>query len=224
MISVKGWYRLVVIALVFAILAPTFYTVNTNHGSITKPKPIKIDYSKYRVTENHTYVDVAQKLIEDQVGENYFAEHLYLYSTAFNPTNENWHAQVLYAYKLKIGNHSNLEDVSVWFNNDGTIAWTQGIPPKNMLMPFNVTREEAISIAEKYQPPTNGSLIGAGIRNIATFQILPKYGGYAWVVDYWHMDTMDSSGVSYGTTTDVFIDLYTGTVINSVTSSWIAQP
>jgi hypothetical protein len=167
---------------------------------------------------------IAAKLIIDKVGYDYFQANFYLYSQqVLNSTDGDWFAQVLYAYVLRVGNHTNLDDSSVWFNEDGQVIRTQGIPEEGNLMPFKVTEDQAIAIARYVAKPGDYTRLDANIRNIGTFDLSPRVNKYAWVVSFWKVTSTDSVyGRSSGTSTDVILDVYTGWVYSVRTYQWEA--
>jgi hypothetical protein len=207
--------------MLLAVIASSLY-YSQQKPEITIPDNVSIDYSRYKVTQNTTYLKVAKQIMVDWLGEDYFNKHFYLYdNVTFNPSGEDWYADVLYAYKLEVGNHINLEDFSVQFDRNGTVVMVRGVPPKNMLMPFTVTEEQAVDIAKDYLKPSNDTKVRTVlIRNIGGNWI-PSYNGYAWDVQYWKVDSYYSNGAERsGISIDVFVDLYTGAVITSKTGNW----
>jgi len=156
---------------------------------------------------------IVAKLILDKVGQAYFQNNFYLYSqVVLNGTDGDWFAQILYAYVLRVGNHTNLEDSSVWFDEGGNVIRTQGIPEVDNLMPFNVTEDQAIAIARSAAEPGDYFRLDANIRNVGTFDLSPRVDKYAWVVSFWKVTSANNSGLSSGTVTDVVLDVCTGWV------------
>ena len=185
----------------------------------------------YRNITTETYLklkeetpQIAAKLIMDKVGYDYFQTNFYLYSQqVLNRTDGDWFAQVLYAYVLRVGNHTNLDDTSVWFNEKGNVIRTQGIPEEGNLMPFKVTEDQAIGIAQHAAKPGSYTRLDANIRNVGTFDLSPRVDKYAWVISFWKVTSTDNTyGRSSGTTTDVILDVYTGWVYSVRTYQWEA--
>ena len=167
---------------------------------------------------------IAAKLIIDKVGDDYFRENFYLYSqVVLNSTDGDWFVQVLYAYVLRIGNHTNLDDTSIWFDEEGQVIRTQGIPEQGNLMPFKVTEDQAIGIALYAAKPGPYTRLDTNIRNVGTFDMSPRVDRYAWVISFWKVASTDTVyGRSSGTTTDVVLDVYSGWVYSIRTYQWEA--
>ncbi len=188
-----------------------------------------LPYTGYRNITAATYLklreetpQIAAKMISASVGEDYFNRHFQLYHVeVLNSTDGDWFAQVLYAYVLEVGNHTNVDDTSIWFDEYENVVRVEGIPSKDCLMPFNVTEEQAIELAKERIKPTGDYKTEAGIHNIKNYPLTKGLNKYTWVVTFRRV-TSSTGYSSTGTDTVVILDVFTGEIYGVDEYAWTA--
>ena len=168
---------------------------------------------------------ITEGLIVSSVGEDYFKAHFRLGNVfVYNSTDGDWFAQAQYLYEVSVGNYTGICDASAWFNERGEVIYVEGIPRRDNLMPFSVTREQAIELAKYRGKPGQFNGVDAEIRYIGTYTILPRVDKYAWDINFWRITGGDPmlGGVT-GIMTDVIIDANTGYVYRVRSTNYSAM-
>ena len=160
----------------------------------------------------------ARKMIIDSVGEEYFNLHFTLHSIGLNDWEpENWLTQVKYMYNIEIGNYSREIEVDMYFDKINNFLRSSAIPSSDNLMPFNVTREEAIRTALNVRPGSYVE-IEAEICHINRLLNKTSLGKYVWNVSLYNTPRY----VRSGSLIRVLIDPHTNEIYEIERIGWTA--
>jgi hypothetical protein len=157
--------------------------------------------------------DQARQMLIDNVGDYYYRQHFSFKETQYNTWDPNdWLTVIIYNYRVGVGNYSKAVEVSFIFDKMGAFIRSEGVPSRDTLMPFKVTREQAI---------------GVGLTKVTGYvEVTAEIGGirgsserYCWNVCFYHSPRSSKQG----SVTGVFVDLYTGEILSVETVSWTAS-
>jgi len=158
----------------------------------------------------------ARELLVEAVGEEYVTEYFEFEGVQFNDWEpEDWLSSVKYYYKIRVGNYTASREVYIRFSKMNEYLSSTGVPLKDNLMPFNVTKEQAVEIAlskmEREFVETDAEIYyvkkllnGTGI------------GRYLWRINFFHNKKYSRTGSA----TSVIIDPIIGQVIEAEMYSW----
>ena len=179
----------------------------------------------------------ARSMLVEAVGEDYFNSFMKLkgvQSTTLRPPKS--FTCVVYDYYLQVGNYSTTCEVSFFFDWINRFSRSMGVPPPDNLMPFNVLREEAISIAieTNFKKCFNITEVGNRLVQLtqryveveATILFVERSVNDVPVNRYvWHVVIYltEKSALS-GSLIEVLIDLHIGEVIDSAELRWSSTP
>jgi DNA-binding transcriptional ArsR family regulator len=149
----------------------------------------------------------SRQLIIDAVGIDYYINYFSFNRTEYNSWDPSeWLTWVTYDYRVTVANYSEVVKVGFVFDRLGKLIRTEGFPDKDSLMPFNVTREQAISV---------------GLKNVTNYVELTSGIGYEGSAYYWKLYFYHSPRESKsGSATEVLVDLHTGELISSRVIGW----
>jgi len=156
----------------------------------------------------------ARSVLVDAVGEDYFNSFIELRGvqyTSFLPPK----SAVAYDYHIQVGNYSTTCEVIFMFDLVNRLLYSRGVPPSDNLMPFNITQEEAINIAQK-QVTQRYIEVEAKIvfwEHSVNDVLLNRY---VWFVNFYLTEKSAISGTLIG----VLIDLHNGEVIYVAEIGW----
>ncbi|MBC8273774.1 MAG: hypothetical protein H8E40_02230 [Chloroflexi bacterium] len=158
----------------------------------------------------------ARELLVEAVGEEYVTEFFEFDGVQFNYWKpEDWLASVQYYYKIRVGDYTVSREVYIRFSKMNEYLSSTGVPVKDNLMPFNVTKEQAVEIAlsnmEREFVETD-----AAIYCVKKLLNGTRIGRYLWCIDFYHNKKYSSSGSA----TRVIIDPITGQVIEAEMYGW----
>jgi hypothetical protein len=160
----------------------------------------------------------ARELLVEAVGEEYVTEYFEFEGVQFNYWEpEDWLASVNYYYKIRVGNYTVSREVYVRFSKMNEYLSSTGVPVKDNLMPFNVTKERAVDIA-----------LGNVEREFVEMEAEMYYvkrllngtsiGRYLWSVHFYHTKKYSMKGSA----TRVIINPISGQVIEAEEYGWTA--
>jgi DNA-binding transcriptional ArsR family regulator len=161
----------------------------------------------------------AHSMLVDSVGEKYYKSSMELEGIQFNYWEpENWLTCVTFEYHIQVSNYSATREIDFYFDRFNRFIRSTGVPPKDNLMPFNVTQQEAIKTAldrvtrESVEIEAEIGYVKSSVNNVSVNR-------YVWSVSVYHTKKNASSGSS----TWVLIDLHSGEIIDIALISWISQ-
>jgi hypothetical protein len=159
----------------------------------------------------------ATRFLINRVGEKYFERHLTLDRIEINQWEpEEWLTRVVFQYNISVGDYSRIEDVSVYFDLDDFIVSTGCVPAAGNLMPFNITREEAVVIGLLRGSPTKFHEIVSEIYYWRRKINGSRLNKYAWVVQFY----LSPRNARSGHILEVVIDVHTGKVYGVERVGW----
>ena len=157
-----------------------------------------------------------RSMLVDAVGEDYFNSFMEFKGVQYNLLEpEEWLTRVKYDYHLQVGNYSTTWEVFFFFDWMSRFRRSMGVPPSDNLMPFNVTQEEAINIAQK-QVTQRYLEVDAKIVFMEQSVNDVPLNRYVWFVNVYLTEKPAISG----TVILVLIDLHSGEVIDVAELRW----
>jgi len=161
----------------------------------------------------------ARSMLIEAVGEEYFESYMELKSVEYNffPPEE-WLTYVQYEYLLQVGNYSVTHEIYILFDWVNRLHLSIGVPSSDNLMPFNVSREEAINIAlgqitQRYLD------VEAEIRFINRLVNDVTLNKYVWQVVFY----LTKKSAPSGSVIEVLIDLHSGEVFDVARLAWTSM-
>jgi hypothetical protein len=156
----------------------------------------------------------AERMLVEAVGRRYFETWFTFSGVRYNlDTPSEWLSVVSYLYRLSVGNYTGFERVCFYFDKMNRFNRSLGVPFQGNLMPFNISRGEAIEIAlaevtkEYYELDAD---IAWGVVNWF------NESRYVWLVEFHHPEG-PASGGGY---TGVLVDLYSGEILDISRQEW----
>jgi len=162
----------------------------------------------------------ARELLVEAVGEEYFTEHFEFKSVqlnAFEP--DDWLTRIDYSYRIQKGNYTATQEINFYFDKANGLLRSSGVPPAGNLMPFNVSREKAISIALG-QVTQSYVEVEAGIGYVERSGNNVPVNRYVWYVVFY----LNEKSAPSGSMIEVLINLTSGEVIDVARISWMSTP
>ncbi len=156
----------------------------------------------------------ARSIIIDNYGEDYFNRYFELWNIQRNDDTDNWAISVNYLYNIDVANYSTQEEVYFMFDSKLNLVSTNRLPPEDNMMPFTVTREQAISIALD-QVTREYIEYDAEIyfRKYIEGNLINRY---LWTIIFYHSPKTMSSGES----TVVYVDPVSGIIEAIEETGW----
>jgi hypothetical protein len=154
----------------------------------------------------------------EAVGEEYVTEYFEFEGVQFNDWEpEDWLSSVKYYYKIRVGDYTVSREVYIRFSKMNEYLSSTGVPVKDNLMPFNVTKEQAVEIAlgniEREFVETD-----AEIYYVKKLLNGTRIGRYLWCINFYH----NKKYTRTGSATRVIIDPIRGQVIEAEEYGWTA--
>ena len=177
------------------------------------------------IDEMPSPLEQARMIITSRVSLDYFEKYFeYDNYQTHDGSAGSWNQHIGFNYNIEIGSYFGTLQVEFKFDSEDYLLCyyyylDNGLPEADNLMPFYVTREQAVEIAlannEGIDPPEEVvSRIGYMKRNRADDVI--GINEYTWVV-YLYQDPRDSWS---GDIIEYYIDLYTGRILRIDNISW----
>lgn len=160
----------------------------------------------------------AYELLVEAVGEEYFTKFFEFKSVQFNDWEpDDWLTRVDYSYRIQTGNYTATREVYFYFDKVNRLLSSSGVPPAGNLMPFSVSREEAINIALGRVTQSHIE-VEAEIRYVKRLVNNVPVNRYVWQVVFY----LTKKSAPSGSTIEVLIDLKSGEVIDVARFSWMS--
>jgi hypothetical protein len=158
----------------------------------------------------------ARDILIQAVGEDYFSKYFVQWKAEINRHEpENWYTAVGYFYYLKVDDYTTRREISIYFNQQDEMIRTDGVPSDGNLMPFFLSKDDAITLALPYIVKSYVE-VGADIYYIDETHNDVPIDRYVWVVQFYHSPRKSNSG----TLTSVYIDPNTRQVYDTLELGW----
>ena len=158
----------------------------------------------------------ACELLVEAVGEEYVTKYFEFKSVQLNDWEpDDWLTCVSYSYRIQKGNYTATREVEFYFDKANRLLSSSGVPPADNLMPFSVSREEAINIAMG-QVTQRYVEIEAEIRCVERSVNDVPVNRYVWQVVFY----LTKKSAPSGSMIEVLIDLDRGEVIDVARLAW----
>lgn len=166
-------------------------------------------------------VEQASRYIINKVGEEYYNTYFTQVRVEKNPFSpEDWTTRVDFRYNITLGNYSRTRGVNVYFNEEDFIINTVGVPLKDNLMPFYVTREEAKEIAIREGSPCRILELETEIYYWKKLINGTRIDKYVWIVSIY----LTPREAKTGSILEAVIDVHSGEVYEIVRIGWEMIP
>jgi hypothetical protein len=158
----------------------------------------------------------AKNLIISSVGADYFSQYFTQWKVERNTHEpDEWLTAVGYFYHIEVGNYSARREISIYFDKMNNLTRAETIPSEGNLMPFSVSEDEALSIAENKIPRSYVDVEAEIYYKKKTYS--DHYiGRYVWVVNFYHTP----KNAPNGSLTSVYVDPLTREIYGVETASW----
>jgi len=166
-------------------------------------------------------IDKARRYIISEVGEDYFNTHFTFRDSITDYRIERGPYRVDFHYNISAGNYATTETVMIYLDSEGNVTETIGVPTERSLMPFKISREDAIRIAKKAGLPE--AITGYDVA-------IHYYGGeidaYVWCVGLSFVPesvsyTVGGAGVAIDANSGKVYGIYGSQVFTDPPGSWI---
>ncbi len=155
----------------------------------------------------------SRQILIDAVGLDYYSRYFSFDRTDYNSWDPSeWLTWVTYDYRVSVGNYSETVEVGFVFDKLGKLIRTEGLPNAGSLMPFNVTKEQAIAVG--LTKVTGYVELDAGIGYEGSDAV------YYWKLYFYHSPKSSKNGSA----TEVLVDPHTGEVVSSRVIGWTSTP
>ena len=161
----------------------------------------------------------ARDYIIERVGEDYF-DRYFTYWGLGGCTTEDWRYRVGFFYFIQVGNYTGVNEVCLWYDSTRSLIRHNGVPTADNLMPFKVTREEAVEIAAKAARSIRWLDIDAQIHYCDELSDDTPIEKYVWIVSFYQTPRNAMSGSMLV----VIVDPTTSKMYESVNVSWHSTP
>ena len=167
-----------------------------------------------------TPYDQAKQIIIEKLGKDYYENYFSYVGTNSNlkayAKSNDWCYQVRYNYFIQIGEYNATREVNVYYNILNNFVSYNSMPQFDTLMPFNVTREEAIDLAKLTDPDNNTDDFDAEIYFWKKSSDKGLINRYVWSVSFYRTPRTLSSGSFW----HVLLDPHSGEILDSIMRSW----
>jgi len=174
---------------------------------------------KYARAPRDVLLEKARAYIVEHVGEEYF-DRYFTYWGFEECTTEDWRYRVGFFYNIQVGNYTEISEVCLWYDSTLSMIRYTAVPSADNLMPFNVTREEAIDIAIKEAGSIGWVDVDVVIHYCDELLDGTPFNKYVWVVGLY----LNPREAMTGSLLSIIIDPHSGTVIESERISWHSTP
>jgi len=157
-------------------------------------------------------------IIVEAVGEEYFERYFEVVFAQYNEYGpEKWLTAVTYFYYIQVDDYTAKREVVLHFDKEYNLLSASGLPRKGNLMPYNITRDQAIEIA-------SSNVTGRYVEVTAEIHYVSKLRDgqsldlYLWSVGFYRVPRNSKSG----TLTQVLVDPISGEVLSSEDVGWVS--
>ena len=164
--------------------------------------------------KQYTLIEKARGHLADLIGEEYQRDNFvvmpafYGYQVRDDP-DRLWKYTIMFCYRISIDDYLAEREVTVHFNSSKEYVGTSRAPPIDNLMPFNISRTQAISIGIAAGLPSKPYIFEADIYFWKKLhQSKMRIDRYVWVVNAWDRKP-NTNGAS---TFTAYIDVHSGRV------------
>lgn len=158
----------------------------------------------------------AERILVEAVGRRYFETWFTFLRVEYNlDSPSEWISVVSYLYRISVGDYYGFERVRFYFDKMNQFIRSDKMPSRGNLMPFNVSRGEAIEIAlaevtkDYYELDAD---IEWGVDDFYGFNETI----YVWFVNFHHPEGPASGGGATG----VLVDPYSGEILDISRKEW----
>lgn len=183
------------------------YTIESETYNVLRPLWIG-------TIKQYTLIEKARGHLADLIGEEYQRDNFvvmpafYGYQVRDDP-DRLWKYTIMFCYRISIDDYLAEREVTVHFNSSKEYVGTSRAPPIDNLMPFNVSRTQAISIGIAAGLPSKPYIFEADIYFWKKLhQSKMRIDRYVWVVNAWDRKP-NTNGAS---TFTAYIDVHSGRV------------
>jgi hypothetical protein len=161
----------------------------------------------------------ARELLIEAVGEDYFVEYFEFKGVQYNYWEPDaWLTHIAYSYHIQVGNYTATREVYFHFDKMNRFIGSQGVPPADNLMPFKVSKEEAINTA--LGRVTQSYLeVEAEILFVKRSVNDVPLNKYVWQVVFY----LTKKSAPSGSVIEVLIDLHNGEVFDVARLAWTSM-
>ena len=183
------------------------YTIESETYNVLRPLWIG-------TIKQYTLIEKARGHLADLIGEEYQRDNFvvmpafYGYQVRDDP-DRLWKYTIMFCYRISIDDYLAEREVTVHFNSSKEYVGTSRAPPIDNLMPFNISRTQAISIGIAAGLPSKPYIFEADIYFWKKLhQSKMRIDRYVWVVNAWNRKP-NTNGAS---TFTAYIDVHSGRV------------
>lgn len=160
----------------------------------------------------------AREILVEAVGEEYVTKYFELEGVHINDWEpDDWLSSVKFHYKISVGDYSVIRWVYFHFSKMNEFISSEGAPVRGNLMPFSVTRKQAVEIGSSCVEKEYVEM-DAEISYVKKLLNDTKIDMYLWSINFYHTKKFTRRGSA----TRVIIDPISGKVIEADEYGWVA--
>lgn len=160
-------------------------------------------------------------ILREAVGDEYFDSWFTLGNVEYNHREpEEWWTRVSYKYWIRVAGYDVTRQICFWFDEQGYLKRSEGVPSDDNLMPFTITKEEAIDIALNETMLFSDHEIEAEIRFIDHLFDRTPVERYLWAVHIY----LNKKTAWSGSLQEIYICPNTGEIVDNQRISWSSTP
>ncbi len=157
-------------------------------------------------------------IIVEAVGEEYFERYFELVFAQYNEYGpEKWLTAVTYFYHIQVDDYTAKREVVLHFDKEYNLLSASGLPRKGNLMPYNITRAQAIDIASA-NVSRRYVEVDADICFIRKMRDGSHLDLYLWVVHFYYVPRDSRSGSA----THILVDPISGEILSAEEIGWFS--
>jgi len=157
-------------------------------------------------------------IIVEAVGEEYFDRYFELVFAQYNEYQpDNWLTAVTYFYNIQVDDYTAKREVVLHFDKEYNLLSTSGLPRKGNLMPYNITRAQAIDIASA-NVSRRYVEVDADICFIRKMRDGSHLDIYLWAVHFYNVPRDSRSGSA----THILVDPISGEILSAEEIGWFS--
>jgi len=155
-------------------------------------------------------------IIVEAVGEEYFERYFEVVFAQYNEYKpDKWLTAVTYFYYIQVDDYTAKREVVLHFDKEYNLLSTSGLPRKGNLMPYDITRDQAIEIASS-NVSRRYVEVGADICFIRKMRDGTHLDLYLWVVHFYYVPRDSRSGSA----THILVDPISGEILSAEEIGW----